>query len=98
MDEGKTLVLAAALALATGAHASGAEVRILISGAFKSPMAEIKPLFEQATGHKLAIDSDTSGRIAQRIDKGEETDFIISTSAGVDDLIKQGKLLADSKA
>jgi hypothetical protein len=41
---------------------------------------------------------DTSGRIAQRIDKGEQTDFIVSTSAGVDDLIKQGKVLADSKA
>ena len=61
-------------------------------------MADIKPLFEQASGHTLKLDADTSGRIAVRIDKGEETDFIISTSAGVDDLIKQGKLLADSKA
>jgi molybdate transport system substrate-binding protein len=98
MDIGKAFVLATTLAFATGTLAQGAEVRILISGAFKSPMAEIKPLFEQATGHKLTVDSDTSGRIAQRIEKGEESDFIISTSAGVDDLIKQGKVLADSKA
>ena len=92
------MALAAALSFAAGASAQAAELRILISGAFKAPMAEIKPLFEQATGHKLIVDADTSGRIAKRIADGEQTDFIISTSAGVDDLIKSGKVLADSKA
>ena len=95
---GGPLALAAALTLASGMVAQAAEIRVLQSGAFKSAMADIKPLFEQASGHKLVLDSDTSGRIAQRIGKGETSDFIISTSAGVDDLIKQGKVLADSKA
>jgi molybdate transport system substrate-binding protein len=94
----KTTALAAALAFAAGTAGQAAEIRVLQSGAFKAPMAEIKPLFERASGHTLKLDADTSGRIAVRIDKGEETDFIISTSAGVDDLIKQGKLLAESKA
>lgn len=92
-----TMSLAAALAFAaTGAQA--AELRVLISGAFKNPMLDIKPLFEQASGHKLIVDADTSGRIAKRIADGEQSDFIISTNAGVDDLIKTGKLLPDSKA
>ena len=95
---GRLVALAAALAFAAGTAAQAAEIRVLHSGAFKSAMADIKPLFEQASGHKLVLDSDTSGRIAQRIDKGEQTDFIVSTSAGVDDLIRQGKVLADSKA
>jgi molybdate transport system substrate-binding protein len=94
----RVVALAAALAFAAGTAARAAEIRVLQSGAFKSAMADIKPLFEQASGHKLVLDSDTSGRIAQRIDKGEQTDFIVSTSAGVDDLIRQGKVLADSKA
>ena len=95
---GKTIALAAALALVAGTAGQAAEIRVLQSGAFKAPMADIKPLFERASGHTLELDADTSGRIAVRIDNGEETDFIISTSAGVDDLIKQDKLLADSKA
>jgi molybdate transport system substrate-binding protein len=95
---GRLVALAAAFAFAAGTAAQAAEIRVLQSGAFKSAMADIKPLFEQASGHKLVLDSDTSGRIAQRIDKGEQTDFIVSTSAGVDDLIRQGKVLADSKA
>src|SRR5262245_32112659 len=93
-----SLALGTAMALAAGSGAQAAELRVLISGAFKAPMAEIAPMFEKATGHKILQDADTSGRIAVRIDKGEQTDFIISTSAGVDDLIKQGKVLPDSKA
>ena len=72
-----TIALAAALTLAAGMNAQAAELRILISGAFKSPMADIKPLFEQASGHKLIVDADTSGRIAKRIADGEQTDFIM---------------------
>ena len=67
---GRLLTLAAALTFAAGTAAQAAEIRVLQSGAFKSAMADIKPLFEQASGHKLVLDSDTSGRIAQRIDKG----------------------------
>jgi molybdate transport system substrate-binding protein len=93
----RTAALAAALAFAAGTAVQAAEIRVLQSGAFKAAMADIKPLFEQVSGHKLKLDADTSGRIAVRIDKGEETDLIVSTSAGVDDLIKQGKVLADSK-
>ena len=93
----RTAALAAALAFAVGTAVQAAEIRVLQSGAFKAAMADIKPLFEQVSGHKLKLDADTSGRIAVRIDKGEETDLIVSTSAGVDDLIKQGKVLADSK-
>jgi molybdate transport system substrate-binding protein len=91
------VMLAVAAMLAAGAAAQAAELRILISGAFKNPMVELKPMFEQASGHKLVVDADTSGRIATRIAGGEQTDFIISTAAGVDDLIKTGKALADSK-
>jgi molybdate transport system substrate-binding protein len=92
-----TLALATAMTLAAGMTAQAAELHILISGAFKNPMVDIKPMFEQASGHKLIVDADTSGRIAKRIADGEQTDFIITTSAGADDLIKSGKLLADSK-
>ena len=77
-----SLALGAAMILAGGCGAQAAELRILISGAFKSPMAEIAPLFEKATGHKIVQDADISGRIAVRIGKDEQTDFIISTSAG----------------
>ncbi len=93
-----TTILAAVLASAVGTQAQAAELRVLISGAIKAAMADVKPLFEQATEHKLVVLSDTSGRIAKRIADGEETDLIIVTSGGIDDLVKQGKVVAGSKA
>jgi len=94
----RAIMLAAALGLAAATDAQAAEIRVLVSGAIKAALADIKPLFEQASEHKLIISSDTSGRIAKRLADGEETDLIIVTTGGVDDLIKQGKVVAGSKA
>ena len=58
----RTAALAAALAFAAGTAVQAAEIRVLQSGAFKAAMADIKPLFEQVSGHKLKLDADTSGR------------------------------------
>src|SRR5687767_13633356 len=96
--DSRTTMLAAVLTLAVGANAQAAEIRLLVSGAIRAAMADIKPLFEQATEHKLIVSSDTSGRIAKRIADGEETDLVIVSSGGIDDLIKQGRVMAGSKA
>jgi molybdate transport system substrate-binding protein len=95
--DSRTILLAAALGLAAGNNAQAAEIRVLVSGAIRAAMMDIKPLFEQATEHRLIVSSDTSGRIARRIAGGEETDLLIVTSGGIDDLIKQGKVVAGSK-
>ena len=92
---GATLTFA--LVLAPNAPTQAAELRILVSGAFKSAMADLKPLFEKTSGHTLTFDADTSGRIAKRIADGEQSDFIVSTNDGVDDLIKTGKAISGSK-
>lgn len=93
----KVGALGVALALTICTTAQGAEIRILVSGAIKAAMADINPLFEKETGHKVVLSADTSGRIAKRIADGEQSDFIISTNDGIDDLIKTGKALTGSK-
>ena len=40
----------------------------------------------------------TSGAVATRVQKGEAADVLITSSAGIDGLIKQGRLVADSRA
>jgi molybdate transport system substrate-binding protein len=96
--DSRTTILTAVLALAVGTTAQAAELRLLVSGAIRAAMADIKPLFEQATEHKLIVSSDTSGRIARRIADGEEVDLLIVTSGGIDELIKQGRVRDGSKA
>ena len=53
MNKLSVVLIGAAMALAHGAQA--AELRVLAGGAMTAVWAEVKPKFEQASGHKLDI-------------------------------------------
>jgi molybdate transport system substrate-binding protein len=72
------------------AHA--AEIKVMSSNALKTVLEELAPAFEKASGHKLIITFGAAVPLAARIEKGETFDLAVLTVAGVDDLIKQGKL------
>jgi molybdate transport system substrate-binding protein len=84
---------AIALALvAQSGWATAAELKILTSPALTETWEALAPKFE-ATGHKLTIVYAPSGAIAKRVSEGETADLLISTPAGIDSLIKAGKVL-----
>ena len=87
------LALAAApAALAFGAPAQGAEIKVLSTNALKTVLEDLGPKFEKATESKLVITFGTAANLKVEIEKGAAVDVAILTDAGVDDLIKQGKL------
>jgi molybdate transport system substrate-binding protein len=86
----------AALIIAIPCGADAAEIRILITTAMKAAIDDLGPAFEAATGHKLNITYGPSGALAKRIAGGEPADLVI-LAGGIDDLIKQGKIVADSR-
>ena len=45
--------------LAGGVAAQAAEIKIMVSPGFGPVMRDVGPVFERATGHKLAVSSDT---------------------------------------
>ena len=84
-----------AVALAFAAQsgwAMAAELKIFTSPALTETWDALAPKFE-ATGHKLTIVYAPSGAIAKRVADGETADLLISTPAGIDSLIKAGKVL-----
>jgi molybdate transport system substrate-binding protein len=87
------LALAATVAaLAFGTSAQSAEIKVLSSNALKTVLADLTPKFEKATENKVAITFGTAAELKVAIEKGAAVDVAILTDAGVDDLIKQGKL------
>jgi molybdate transport system substrate-binding protein len=86
------LSLIAAAALAFGAHADAAELKVLSTNALKSVLEDLGPKFEQSSGDKLAITWGTAAQLKVSIEKGAAFDLAVITDAGADDLIKQGKL------
>jgi molybdate transport system substrate-binding protein len=87
--------MAAALLFAT--QAGAAEIKVLASAALASSFATLKPMYEKASGNKVDLTLATSGALAKRVAEGETADLIISTGAGIDGLIKDGKVVAGSR-
>lgn len=80
---------------ATGAQA--AEVKCLCPLAMRALFAELGPEFERPSGHKLTAEFATLGVNADRVTKGEPADVAILLPRQVDELEKQGRLLAGSR-
>src|SRR5215475_14957036 len=78
--------------------ANAAEIKVLTAGAFKQVLVALVPDFEKATGHKVVVDNDTAGALARRIKGGEAFDVAIITPGAIDDLAKDGKVVAGSRA
>jgi len=93
----KTLVTAVAALLAT-VSVSAAEIKVLASNGVREALLELTPAFERETGNKLVITFGLAAALKRQIEAGEAFDLAILTSAGIEDLAKQGKVDAASRA
>ena len=92
------LVIAVAAGLLIPSLAHAAEIKLLASTAIKDAYLELIPSFEKATGHKVHGAWSSTPDIQKRIAGGEAADLVILGNSGTEELIKQGKLVAGSRA
>ena len=74
-----------------------AEIKVLSSIATREAYLELVPRFEQATGHKVTTTWAGTTDIMKRMAAGESHDLIVISSAELDELVRQGKVLAGSR-
>jgi len=82
--------------------ACGAEIKVMTSGAFTAPYLEVTPEFERTTHHKIvtaygASMGNAPDSIPSRLQRGEPVDVVILAAEALDQLIKQGKVVAGSR-
>jgi molybdate transport system substrate-binding protein len=92
--------LATALLLAGSANA--AEVRVMISGGLTAAFNALVPEFERSTGNKVLTAygpsmGTTVNAIPVRLERGEPADVLIMVGYALGDLVKNGKVIADSR-
>jgi molybdate transport system substrate-binding protein len=87
-----------AVAILTAGAAEAAEVKVLASNAVKTALEELAPRFEKGNEHKLTFTFNAAAALKTEIEKGAQFDLAILTAPAVDDLIKQGKLVAATRA
>jgi molybdate transport system substrate-binding protein len=98
----RALALCAAGAILGSGAALADEVKVMISGGFSSAYRELGPQFEEATSRKLitvwgpAVGT-AANAIPVRLARGEWADVLIVAGYALDEQIKAGKVLPDSK-
>ena len=91
------LVTLAGLSVAAASHANAAEVRVIGSPGVREIATRLVPEFEKATGHKVSIIWDGVNNVAKRVSAGETADVIFLPAAEIEQLIREGKLIADTR-
>jgi molybdate transport system substrate-binding protein len=97
-----TAALALTCAILTVAPVSGADIKVVTSRAFLAAYQELAPEYERFTHNKLVTEfgpsmGTTHNAIPLRLERGEAIDVVIMVESTFANLIKQGKIRADSR-
>src|SRR4030081_2808238 len=98
----RALALGLFSALLLSSTATAAEVRVMISGGLTAAHNALVPEFERLTGHKVLTAygpsmGTTTNAIPVRLERGEAADVLIMVGYALGDLVKQGKVISDSR-
>ncbi len=81
----------------TGSTARADEIKLQCAVALQPAIDALIPDFEKASGHKVTVAYGTAGAVADRVQKGEVTDLVISSVPMIDRLQAQGKIVGGSR-
>ena len=98
----RTLALASVCVLLIVGNAVAEEIRVMTSGGFAAPYNKVIPEYERATQDTVltAYGASMGGApdsIPMRLERGESADVVILAATALEELIKQGKVVAGSR-
>ena len=74
------------------------EIKVLSSIATREAYLELVPQFERASGHSVSTTWSGTTAIMQRMAAGERYDLVMISSSELEELTRQGKIVAGSRA
>jgi molybdate transport system substrate-binding protein len=77
--------------------ANAAEIKVIGSPGTREPYTLLVPGFEKATGHTVTTTWGGVNAIAKRVAEGEVADVVMLPAAQIEDLIRLGKLVAETR-
>jgi molybdate transport system substrate-binding protein len=82
--------------------AEAADIHVVSSGGFAQAYKALAPEYEHETGNTLVTGwgpsmGDTADTVPNRLKRGEPIDVVIMVGYALGDLVKQGKVVADSR-
>jgi molybdate transport system substrate-binding protein len=89
--------LALTFILAQPVTPDAAEIKVWTARAIATVLTEVGPQFERTTGHHLNVYSGLPADFLRRANAGEPFDILITGSSPVDEWIKDGKIIAETR-
>jgi len=83
--------------ITAGSSARAAEIKLLSASALHPAIDALIPDFEKSSGHKIIVAYGTAGAVADRVQKGEAADIVLSSGPMIDRLQAQGKVAAGDR-
>jgi molybdate transport system substrate-binding protein len=91
------VTVAAAIVNLFASEVRAAEVKVMLSAAFKEAYVELVPQFEVSSGHKVATIWAPTVEMMKRLKGGETVDLVIIAADSMEELIQLGKISRDSR-
>jgi molybdate transport system substrate-binding protein len=96
------ILLGVAVSSARAPQGKEDKIKVVTSGAFTAAYLELVPTYEQATHTKLLTEfgpsmGTTHNAIPIRLERGEVIDVVIMAAPALEDLIREGKVRANSR-
>jgi molybdate transport system substrate-binding protein len=93
-----TRALAAALLAGAVTTTQAAELKVVSGNGARAAVQELSAQFERASGHKVSLRFEVNAALKRKIEGGETFDVTILNPPVLDDLIRQGKVVAGTRA
>ena len=95
----KTAAVAGCLGVMLAASTvNAAEVNVIASTAMREVLEELVPMFERASGHKVAVSFQSGAVLPVKVKEGAQADLVVTTPETIGDLVKEGKVVAGTRA
>ncbi len=91
-------LLSAMVLFISGTPTLAAEIKLFSAVAVRPAILDLIPAFEQRMGHKVEVKFEVNPTVKKRIEAGEPFDVVLVNPEMVEDLTKQGKVVAGSQA
>jgi molybdate transport system substrate-binding protein len=83
--------------MASANKAQAAEIKVMSSAATKAAYLELVPQFERKSRHRVTTIWPPSIEMMTRLKGGEEVDLVIMAGASIDELIRAGRIISESR-
>src|SRR5712692_8441091 len=92
----RTAAVAGCFILAATA-VNAAEITVIASTAMREVMDELVPMFERASGNKVAISFLSGAVLPVKMKEGAPADVVVTTPQTIDDLVAAGRVVANTR-